>query len=161
MTASEISAEIAMRFPDAIIEQSAFRGEHTTVVQTGALQDVLMFLRDDQSLDHLSEITAVDYLGRSPRFDVVYHLFSFENHTWYRLKTRVEDKEPVPTTVGLWPCADWAEREIWDLFGIPFEGHPGLFRIMMPEGWVGHPLRKDFPMSQITLPRSGATKIPE
>ena len=63
--------------------------------------------------------------------------------------------------MNLWPCANWAEREVWDLFGIPFAGHPNLFRIMMPEGWVGHPLRKDYPMSQITLPRSGATKIPD
>lgn len=161
MSAADISAHIAERFADALVEQSSFRGEHTTVVKKEALLDVLKFLRDEQGLNHLSEVTAVDHLGRSPRFDVVYHLYSFDSHDWYRIKARVEDKESVPSIVSLWPCANWAEREVWDLFGITFDDHPGLYRIMMPEGWVGHPLRKDYPMSQITLPRSGATKMPE
>ena len=125
------------------------------------LLDGLAFLRDELGFNHLSDVTAVDYIGQAPRFEVVYQLFSFSSTLWYRLKVRVGDGEAVPTTVDLFPCANWAEREVWDLFGIPFQGHPSLYRIMLPEGWVGHPLRKDYPMSQITLPRSGATKMPE
>jgi len=155
-----VSQSLRERFADAIVDQSSFRDQPTTVVKRDRIFEVLRFLRDDHGFNHLSDVTAVDWLGRSPRFDIVYHLYGFETYLWYRLKTQVEENETVPTAVGLWPCANWAEREIWDLFGIVFEGHPALNRIMLPEGWVGHPLRKDYPMSQITLPRSGATKMP-
>jgi NADH-quinone oxidoreductase subunit C len=161
LTPAETSAALVDRFSDSIIEQSSFRDEHTTAVRPDRVLDVLRFLRDELAFNHLSDVTAVDWLDRKPRFDVVYQLFSFGNRVWYRLKTRVDDNEPVPSAVPLWPCANWAEREVWDLFGIEFEGHPALNRILLPEGWVGHPLRKDYPMSQITLPRSGATKMPE
>jgi NADH-quinone oxidoreductase subunit C len=161
LTPAETSAALAARFAGSIVEQSSFRDEYTSVVKKDILVESLRLLRDDLSFNHLSDVTAVDWIGRHPRFDVVYQLFSFEKCVWYRLKVRVDDNEPVPTVVGLWPCANWAEREVWDLFGIVFDGHPALHRIMLPEGWVGHPLRKDYPMSQITLPRSGATKMPE
>ncbi|HEV3310211.1 MAG TPA: NADH-quinone oxidoreductase subunit C [Chloroflexota bacterium] len=159
--AADISEAIAQKFGPSVLEQSSFRDECTSVVTTDALLDILKFLRDERGFNHLSDVTAVDWLGRQPRFDVIYQLFSFETHLWYRLKVRIDEHDTVPTVVGLWPCANWAEREVYDLFGLYFHGHPALHRIMMPEGWVGHPLRKDYPMSQITLPRSGATKMPE
>lgn len=160
LTPEAVSRVLSDSFGDSLQDQSSFRGEWSSVIEKSALVAILEFLRDGQGFDHLSDITAVDYLGRRPRFDVVYHLFSYATHVWYRLKVRVEEGESVPTSVGVWPGANWAEREIWDLFGIVFEGHPDLCRIMLPEGWVGHPLRKDYPMSQIILPRSGATKMP-
>ena len=159
--AAGISERLAGRFSDKVLEQLAFREQYTSVTTRDALLDVLQWLRDAEGFDHLSDVTAIDWLGRVPRFDVVYQLFSFKTNLWYRLKVRVEDQEPVPSVIGLWPCANWAEREVYDLFGIVFANHPALHRILLPEGWVGYPLRKDYPMSQITLPRSGATKIPE
>lgn len=161
MSAAQTSQVLQERFSGQIGETVAFRGEYTTPVSPALVLEVLRYLRDEHGFDHLSDVTAVDWLDREPRFDVVYHLFSFASHDWYCLKVGVNEDDMVPSAVSLWPCANWAEREVYDLFGIVFEGHPDLCRIMMPEGWVGHPLRKDYPMSQITLPRSGATKIPE
>ena len=157
-TPETVSNTLKERF--SVQNQASFRGEHWTQLAKTDLLAALKLLRDELGFNHLSDVTSVDYLGQTPRFEVVYNLFSFETHIWYRLKVRVNDGDAVPTCVDLFPCANWAEREVWDLMGIPFEGHPSLYRIMMPEGWVGHPLRKDYPMSQITLPRSGATKIP-
>jgi len=161
LTAPAVSEALKLRFGAGILDQASFRGQCWSLIAKSELLTVLTFLRDELAFNHLSDLTAVDYLGQTPRFEVVYNLFSFSTTVWYRLKLRVAEDEPVPTAVHLYPCANWAEREVWDLFGIVFEGHPSLFRIMLPEGWVGHPLRKDYPMSQITLPRSGATKIPE
>jgi NADH:ubiquinone oxidoreductase subunit C len=86
---------------------------------------------------------------------------SLTDYVRFRLKVQAEDGEAVPTVTPLWSAANWAEREVWDLFGIEFDGHPDLRRIQMPEGWIGHPLRKDFPQSQITLPRPKADKTEE
>jgi len=152
---------IADRFPGAAVANDAFRGQAWSVVPTAVLIDVLRLLRDELGYEHLSDITAVDWMERSPRFDVVYQLFSFAEGSWYRVKVQVDEDDAVPTAIPVWPGANWAEREVYDLFGIRFEGHPALHRIMLPEGWVGHPLRKDYPMSQITLPRSHVTKMPE
>jgi NADH-quinone oxidoreductase subunit C len=161
LTAAIVSERLAEKFGPAVLEQTSFRGEQSTHIAKTELLNAITFLRDELGFNHLSDVTSADYVERKPRFDVIYHLFSFETYVWYRLRVRVEDGEPVPTCVDLFPCANWAEREVWDLMGIPFEGHPNLVRIMLPEGWVGHPLRKDYPMSQITLPRSGAVKMPE
>ncbi len=157
-------AAVAKRLSDALgdaVETSAFRGQHMARVEKAHLIKALTLLRDELGFDHLSDVTSVDYIAESPRFEVVYNLYSLTTHIWFRLKVRVADGERVPTAVEVFPCANWAEREVYDLMGIQFEGHPSLYRIMLPEGWVGHPLRKDYPMSQITLPRSAATKIPE
>ncbi len=161
LTAAAVSDRLKDRFGNDVLKQASFRDEHSSQLTKTAILDAIRFLRDDLGFDHLSDLTAVDYLGQSPRFEIVYHLFSFSTHLWYRLKLRVDDRENVPSCIDLFPCANWAEREVWDLFGIRFDNHPSLFRIMLPEGWVGHPLRKDYPMSQITLPRAGSTKIPK
>jgi NADH-quinone oxidoreductase subunit C len=161
MSPDETASALSERFGSDVLETIRFRDEVTSIVAKERIIDVGRFLRDELGYNHLSDITAVDWLGRNPRFDVVYHFFSFSHHNWYRVKVRVHEDESVPSMTALWPCANWAEREVYDLFGIIFADHPNLERIEMPEGWVGHPLRKDYPMSQITLPRAAATKIPE
>jgi NADH-quinone oxidoreductase subunit C len=105
-------------------------------------------LRDTPSLrfNVLAEVTAADYFPRDPRFEVVYHLLSVPNRLRLRLKVRTTEMVAVPTVQGLWPSAGWLEREVWDMFGIVFDGHPDLRRLLMPEDWDGHPQRKDYPV---------------
>jgi NADH-quinone oxidoreductase subunit C len=151
-----ILADLQHRFGDAIVETQEYRGDQTAVIARDALPTVLAYCRDDAALafDVLMDLTAVDYLkypGREdgPRFDVVYHLYSLAHNHRLRLKVRVdEDDAVVPSAVGLWPIADWLEREVWDMFGVRFEGHPNLRRLLMYESFVGHPLRKDYPINR-------------
>ena len=105
-------------------------------------------LRDTPALGFnvLAEMTAADYFPRDPRFEVVYHLLSVPHRIRLRLKVRGTEKVAVPTVQGIWPAAGWLEREIWDMFGIVFDGHPDLRRLLMPEDWEGHPQRKDYPV---------------
>jgi NADH-quinone oxidoreductase subunit C len=149
------------RFGDAILEVSSFRGEVTVVVAPQYVIEVCRCCRDESGYDYLSDLTCVDWLDRDPRFDLVYHLTSMQHWQRLRVKTGANLGESVPTMIPVWPAANWAEREVWDLFGVEFAGHPDLRRIMMPEGWVGHPLRKDYPQSQITLPRPKVDKTLE
>jgi NADH-quinone oxidoreductase subunit C len=141
-------ARLRERFPDAVTATHAFRGEPTAVIRKDALLDVVAWLRDDRlGFPWLEDLTAVDWPDRVPRFEVVYQLFSMERKEGLRLKVGVPESTPeVPSLTGLWPGADWFEREVYDLFGIRFSGHPNLARIMMPEGWQGNPLRKDYPL---------------
>jgi NADH-quinone oxidoreductase subunit C len=151
-----ILADLQQRFGDAIVETQEQRGDQTAVVARDALPTVLAHCRDEATLafDVLMDLTAVDYLkypGREdgPRFEVVYHLYSLAHNQRLRLKVRVdEDDAVVPSAVGLWPIADWLEREVWDMFGVRFEGHPNLRRLLMYESFVGHPLRKDYPINR-------------
>jgi NADH-quinone oxidoreductase subunit C len=135
--------------PDAIRGTSEFRGVVSIYVGPEAIVDAAAFLRDDPELSYgfLENLCGVDYLGRDPRFEVVYHLLSFKNHHRVCLKVGLPERDPaVPTLTGLWATANWQERETYDLLGISFTGHPGLQRILMPEDWEGHPLRKDVPL---------------
>ena len=157
----EVEAHLAVRklrerFPQAVLEAKAHRNEVTVAVDRAAIETVCRFLRDDPDLafDYLSDLTAVDRLGLGepgPRFEVVYHLYSVSRRHRLRLKVRAGDGEPVPTVTAVWEGANWFEREVFDLFGVPFAGHPDPRRILMPDDWVGHPLRKDFPVE--TSPR--------
>lgn len=125
----------------------------TLFVPADRLLEAGRFLRDDPGLRFtlLADLTAVDWLPREPRFEVVYHLVSIEHRGRLRLKVPVSDVSPsLPTIADVWPAAGWMEREVWDLFGIVFDGHPDLRRLIMPEDWEGHPLRKDYPV-QITM----------
>jgi NADH-quinone oxidoreductase subunit C len=148
--------ELRTRFGGAVVETHDHRGDHTLVVDRDAVRDVLVSCRNSGTLafDVLMDLTAVDYSkfpGREdgPRFEVVYHLYSIaENH---RLRVKVpldEDHPVVPTAVPIWPIANWFEREVWDMFGIRFHGHPDLRRLLMYEEFVGHPLRKDYPINR-------------
>jgi len=123
-------------------------GELTLEVRPGKISSVGGFLKFDQKFNRLSSVTAVDRHPAEPRFEVVYHLHSVERNERVRLKCRVRGEDPVIDSVtSVWPGADWYEREVFDLFGIRFLDHPDLRRIMMPDDWEGHPLRKDYPVT--------------
>jgi len=123
-------------------------GDATALVDPARIADVMRFLRDDAEcqFDMLTDLTAVDYLGEQPRFEVVYHLYSVPRNKRLRVKARVSEKTPeIATLCPLWPSANWMEREVWDLYGIRFAGHPDLRRILLYKQFEGHPLRKDYP----------------
>src|SRR5947209_1516189 len=143
MNARATAQALRSKFADAVSEPVEFRGETTVIIATEHLLDACTFARDECGYDFLSDLTAVDWLDRDPRFDVVYHLTSMQDWSRIRFKVQVNDGEPVESVVPIWPAANWPEREAWDLFGIEFRGHPDLRRIMLPDGWVGFPLRKD------------------
>lgn len=124
-------------------------GELTVEARADRIAQVLTFLRDDPLAKFLVliDLTAVDYPGRSKRFDVVYHLLSMHNNTRIRVKAQVSEDEAIPTVTGVYPCADWFERETFDMYGVIFSGHPDLRRILTDYGFEGFPLRKDFPLT--------------
>jgi NADH-quinone oxidoreductase subunit C len=133
----------------AVAEVKEFRGETTVVVPREQLRRVGEYLASEPSLrfSFLSDITTVDRFPIEPRFEVNYHLLSIDRGVRLRLKVRLAGTDPVvPSVVSVWPTANWHERENFDLFGIRFEGHPDLRRILMPDDWEGHPLRKDYPV---------------
>jgi len=141
------------KFQADVLETHAAHGDETAVVTRAAFSAIAAFVKQDPAFDCnvLIDITAVDGLNLKwkPRFEAVYHFLSTAKNHRIRLKVRVEEKDAVmPTLTGLWPIANWFEREVWDMFGIKFEGHPGLKRILMYEEFVGHPLRKDYPYSK-------------
>jgi NADH-quinone oxidoreductase subunit C len=136
-------------FPEGVLETEQPQGDAVAVVAPGHLLKVMELLKNDERLQFnmLADITAVDYLGRDPRFDVVYHLASLPLGHRLRIKVRPEDAAPaVDSLVPLWGSANWLEREVWDMFGIRFIGHPDLKRILLYEEFQGHPLRKDYPI---------------
>ncbi len=144
-----IANTIQERFPEAVQDIIEFRGEVTVVVDRKAIVEVAAFCRDTDGLvfNFLSDLTAVDYWPDEPRFAICYMLYSMLFNHSLRLKVYVPGDDPVaPTVTGVYPAAGWQEREVWDLFGIRFEGHPDLRRILMPFDWTGHPLRKDYPL---------------
>ena len=121
----------------------------TVYVPAADVHETLRTLRDRQDLafGFLAELTAADFWPREPRFEVVYVLVSFAHRQRLRVKVRLSDPDPhLPTVTDLWPAANWLEREVWDLFGIVFDGHPDPRRLLMPEDWDGYPLRKDYPV---------------
>ncbi len=146
------------RLGDGVLAVTEYRGETTVLLALTALVEACAALRDAPHLryDLLEDVTAVDWPEREPRFDMIYQLVSTETLASLRLKTQVggeDDPEPeVPTVSGVWPTADWFEREVFDLFGVRFSGHPDLRRILMPADWVGYPLRKDYPLTGFALP---------
>ncbi len=136
-------------FPEAVLEVLLPQGDATAVIRPEFLAKVADFLKNDPRLQFnvLLDITAVDYLERKPRFDIVYHLLSLQFSRRLRLKLPVEDgSTALDSLTPLWGSANWLEREVWDMFGIRFAGHPDLKRILMYEEFEGHPLRKDYPI---------------
>ena len=124
------------------------RGELTLEIAAGKIASICGFLKYDQQFVRLSTVTAVDWYPAEPRFEVVYHLHSVERNQRVRLKCRLHGEDPVIESVtSVWRGADWYEREVFDLFGIRFLNHPNLRRIMLPDDWEGHPLRKDYPVT--------------
>jgi NADH-quinone oxidoreductase subunit C len=128
-------------------EKIEFRGETTFVIPIADLREVAQFCREELAFDYLLDITSVDNFGEEPRFDLVYELYSMSHGTHLRLKTRLsEDGGDAPTVSDIWPTANWHEREVYDMMGIRFAGHPDLRRILMWEGYPYFPLRKEFPL---------------
>ena len=139
------------QYADAVLDTLMPQGDATAVIRPEFLTKVMEFLKNDSRLlfNILIDITALDFLGRKPRFDVVYHLLSLPFNRRVRIKVPVEEDEPVVDSLTpLWACANWLEREVWDMFGIRFAGHPDLKRILMYEEFEGHPLRKDYPIQK-------------
>jgi len=140
------------KFQGRILASHAFRGDETVIIPREGLREIFSFLKADPRLDFdfLTDITAVDYLGKKePRFEVVYHLYSLRAKHRLRIKIPVPAEDPVvDSLVPLWKGANWLEREVWDMFGIRFSGHPDLRRVLLYEEFQGHPLRKDYPVNQ-------------
>ncbi len=144
-----IANRIREQFPDAVQDVIEFRGEVTVIVDRARIAEVATFCRDTDGLEFnmLSDLAGIDYYPDEPRFSVSYILYSLPlNHT-LRLKVYAPGDDPViPTVTGVWAGANWMEREVYDMFGVDFPGHPDLRRILMPFDWTGHPLRKDYPL---------------
>ncbi|HET9325554.1 MAG TPA: NADH-quinone oxidoreductase subunit C [Candidatus Eisenbacteria bacterium] len=151
LSSGVVEQKLRERFPDVPFrrhEGEAVR-DHTLYLPAERLVEVCTHLRDDPELAFtmLVSISGVDYLPQDPRFEVVYHLLSIPNNSRFVLKVQVREDDPkVPTVTGVWPTANWLERETYDFYGIVFTGHPDLVRILLPEEWVGWPLRKDSPL---------------
>jgi NADH-quinone oxidoreductase subunit C len=148
----KVTDRLKAMFGDKILETSAFRGDDEARVAPGDWLAVATFLRDDGQtlMDHFVDLTAVDYPGREEgRFDVVLFLRSMKLNHRVRLRTRVAEDQPLASLLGVWAGANWAEREAFDMFGIKFEGHPDLRRILMYEEFEGFPLRKDYPIAKV------------
>ncbi len=136
------------KFPASILEVKTFRDEVNVIVQKKDIFDICKFLYSDPDLQYqmLTDPCGVDFFPESPRFEVVYLLYSMKNRQRLRLKIKAGDSESVSSVESIWKAANWLEREVYDLFGIPFENHPDLRRILLWDGYEGHPLRKDFPV---------------
>ncbi|HEX8099685.1 MAG TPA: NADH-quinone oxidoreductase subunit C [Actinomycetota bacterium] len=155
MGPAELADRVRQRFPEAIDA----RGEATLVVSPDELLSTLEYLRDEPDLrfGFLADLTATDWPGLEPRFWVVYHLLSQEHGHRLRVKVGLPADAPlVPSVTPMFPGANWPEREVYDFFGVIFDGHPDLRRIQMPEDWVGHPLRKDEGMGGVNTAYKGA-----
>ncbi len=145
----EAAAHVQQTLAGEVTAVEIVRGELTIRVGRAAIVRVLTFLRDDAKcqFSQLIDICGVDYPERAERFEVVYHLLSMNKNTRIRVKVAASDDTPVPSVVSIFPCADWLEREVWDMYGVYFSDHPDLRRILTDYGFDGHPLRKDFPLT--------------
>ena len=144
--------ELVKRFRDkfgaTLLEATEDRKQAILTVERARLAEMALYLRDEEKFDMLSDLTAVDWPKREKRFDVVLNLYSFARNERLRLKVHAADAEEVPSVVSVWPAANWQEREVFDMFGIVFSGHPDLKRILLPDEWQGYPLRKDYDILQ-------------
>ena len=147
MTGPELFESFGKLFGEKIQEKTEFRGETTYTISPSDLRELTQFCRDELSFDYLIDITSIDNFGEEPRFEIVYELYSMTLGIHLRLKLRVsEDVGAVDTISDIWPTANWHEREIYDMMGIKFNGHPDLRRILMWDGYPFFPLRKEFPL---------------
>jgi NADH-quinone oxidoreductase subunit C len=149
MSASELAAALQARFPELLTGPVEFRGEFTLqLTDPERIAEVCRVAKADLGCDYLVDITSIDNYGEEPRWTLVYELCGLGHGSHLRLKTQVpEDRSELPTVTGVWRSADWHEREIYDMMGLRFRGHPDLRRILMWDGYPHHPLRKDFPLA--------------
>lgn len=141
---NELARRYRQRFGSAILDAVEDRKQGYLVIEPARLLEIAQYSRDEEKFDLLEDWTAVDWPRREKRFDLVAQLYSFTHNTRLRLKVPLRLDEEAQSLTAVWPAANWLEREIFDLFGIVFRGHPGLKRILLPDEWQGHPLRKDY-----------------
>jgi NADH-quinone oxidoreductase subunit C len=162
MTRSELIDSLGEAFGDKLQHKTEFRGETTYAIAASDLHQISKLCRDQLSFDYLLDITSIDNFGEDPRFEIVYHLYSMLQGIHLRLKLNIsEELNAVDTISDIWPTANWHEREIYDMMGIKFNGHPDLRRILMWDGYPYFPLRKDFPLAGLPseMPDVAFTKI--
>jgi NADH-quinone oxidoreductase subunit C len=140
----ELTAALKAEFGDEIPEFSTYLGQNFLVSKPGAAVSILSFLKSECGFDYLVDVTAAHWPKRDAPFDLIYIVYSFSRNLRIRIKTLLKEGERAPSAVPVHVTADWLEREVFDMFGIEFTGHPGLKRILMPDEWQGHPLRKDY-----------------
>lgn len=147
MSDQAIVEKIKAKFSSEVLDVVEFRGETTVTVKKDQIVDICTFMRDGLGYNLLCDLCAVDYMGQSPRFVVVYNMYNITTKQRFRIKAQVEEQDcRIDTVSNVWSTANWLEREVWDLMGIDFINHPDLRRIMLPADWEGHPLRKDYPV---------------
>jgi NADH-quinone oxidoreductase subunit C len=162
MTRQEALTSLNKSFGEKIRDKTEFRGETTCTITASDLREIAKFCRDELSFDYLIDITSIDNFGEEPRFEIVYELYSMPHAAYLRLKLRLsEDVGAVVSVSDIWPTANWHEREIYDMMGIKFNGHPDLRRILMWDGYPFFPLRKDFPLQGLPseMPDVAFTKV--
>ena len=145
---NELVARLRTKFGTAILEAIEDRKQAIILVERARLAEIALHLRDEEKFNLLTDLTAVDWPKREKRFDIVLNLYSFPKNERLRVKAHAAEGEKVPSVFGVWPTANWLEREVFDMFGIVFSGHPDLKRILLPDGWQGYPLRKDYDIIQ-------------
>jgi len=141
-------ARLKSQYGSGVQEASTYLGQNYFVLDPSITPEALQILRDEEQFDYCVDITATHYPTREKQFELIWILYSFPRNQRIRVKTRIAEGESFPSSVSIWPTANWLEREVFDMFGIRFDGHPDLKRILLPEGWKGHPLRKDYGIIQ-------------
>ena len=144
---SPLTARLKRRYGSGIAS-STYLGQNYMVADSSLIPELLQVLRDEEKFDYCVDLTAVHYPNRENQFDLVWILYSFAANERVRVKTMIAEGAAVPTSTPIWPATNWLEREVFDMFGIRFAGHPDLRRILLPEDWKGHPLRKDYGIIQ-------------
>src|ERR1043166_5600820 len=162
MMCNELLNSLGQTFGEKLQHKTEFRGETTYTIAASDVHEIAKFFRDDLSFDYLLDSTSIDNFGQEPRFEIVYHLYSMPHAAHLRLKVNVpEEIDALDTVSDIWPTANWHEREIYDMMGIKFNGHPDLRRILMWDGYPFFPLRKDFPLAGLPseMPDVAFTKV--
>jgi len=145
---SPLVNNLRSQYGSGIREASTYLGQNYMVVESTLVRELLQILRDKEEFGYCVDITALHYPEREKQFDIIWILYSFSKNERIRVKTMIADGESVPSAVPIWTTANWLEREVFDMFGVRFDGHPDLKRILLPDGWKGHPLRKDYGIIQ-------------
>jgi NADH-quinone oxidoreductase subunit C len=145
--ARELAQKLSEKFEDKFLGLREDRDEITYWVDSSVWREAAQWLKSDTTFNVLEDLNVVDYPERNPRFDLAIVCMSMQQHSWIRLKTLVADEQPVDSIESVWPGAQWYEREMWDLFGVPFAGNTDLRRLLLPMDYQGHPLRKDYPVT--------------
>jgi NADH-quinone oxidoreductase subunit C len=162
MTSQDIFDSISKSLSEKLQQRTEFRGETSFTIAASDLRDIAKFCRDEFPFDYLLDITSIDNFGEEPRFEIVYHLYSMPQAVHLRLKLKLSEEVGTLDTISdIWPTANWHEREIYDMMGIKFNGHPDLRRILMWDGYPFFPLRKDFPLAGLPsdMPDVAFTKV--